>query len=173
MKQSKSIKLTVRYSNSSKSTAQQGIALLTIMIFLLILTVIGISSMQTSRLQQQMAGNTQWSNIAFQVAETGLISSDADTSFNANADPDTGSSGSYSPQEGDPTNIDYRYGRNFVNFSPLLRQNIEEADDFGSKRKANFKTASTGDAKDSGTGVTIATVQLEEGIFIKVPNPNN
>lgn len=171
MKQSNTIKSTRNYFDSSQ-TKQHGIALLTIMVFLLILTVIGISSMQTSRLQQQMAGNIQWSNIAFQMAETGLISSDENNAFIADPDPETGATGSYTPDSGDPTNIDYNFKRNFIRFSPLLRQNIEQANDAGSKRKANFKTNSTGDAIDSGTGTILATVQLEESVFIVVSKPN-
>jgi len=153
--------------------SQKGIALLTIMVFLLILTVIGLSSMSTSRLEQQMAGNTQWSNIAFQVAETGLIESRRNPTWVADVDPATSVSGSYSPGEGEPTNINYGYSRYFTNFSPLLRENVEEADDAGAKRKANFRTASTGDAVEGSSTTVLATIQLEEGIYIKVPNSDN
>ncbi len=54
---------------------QNGLALLTIMSIMLVLSVVGLSTMKSSRLEQLMSGNTQWSNIAFQAAETALVSS--------------------------------------------------------------------------------------------------
>ena len=96
---------------------QQGIALLTIMIFLLILTVIGLSSMETSRLEQQMSGNTQWTNIAFQAAETGLIQSSKDVNWSAEVNPSTVPSGNTTSGN---TNSDY--SRYFVDFAPSKRQ---------------------------------------------------
>jgi len=140
---------------------QQGIALLTIMIFLLILTVIGLSSMDTSRLEQQMSGNTQWTNIAFQAAETALIQSSKDTSWSAEVNPDTVPSGNATSGN---TNSDY--ARYFVDFSASKRAS-SNAWSAKSSRRANFKSAATGKAMESSS--TLATVQLEEGIYLVVP----
>lgn len=140
---------------------QQGIALLTIMIFLLILTVIGLSSMETSRLEQQMSGNTQWTNIAFQAAETGLIQSSKDVNWSAEVNPSTVPSGNTTSGN---TNSDY--SRYFVDFAPSKRQS-SNAWSAKSSRRANFKSAATGKAMESSS--TLATVQLEEGIYLVVP----
>lgn len=51
---------------------QQGVTLIVCLIFLLILTLIGISSIQSSTLQEQMAGSVRDYNVAFQAAEHGL-----------------------------------------------------------------------------------------------------
>ncbi len=51
---------------------QNGAALITAMIFLTILTLLGVTGMQSSILQEKMAGNIQLSNQAFGYAEVGL-----------------------------------------------------------------------------------------------------
>ncbi|KFX71636.1 hypothetical protein TMS3_0106845 [Pseudomonas taeanensis MS-3] len=51
---------------------QQGSTLIICLVFLLILTMIGISSIQSSTLQEQMAGSARDYNSAFQAAEYAL-----------------------------------------------------------------------------------------------------
>lgn len=51
---------------------QSGAVLLVSLIFLLLLTVIGLSAIQSSTLQERMAGNTRDINAAFQAAEAGI-----------------------------------------------------------------------------------------------------
>lgn len=51
---------------------QQGSTLIICLVFLLILTMIGISSIQSSTLQEQMAGSARDYNSAFQAAEFAL-----------------------------------------------------------------------------------------------------
>lgn len=51
---------------------QQGSTLIICLVFLLILTMIGISSIQSSTLQEQMAGSARDYNSAFQAAEFSL-----------------------------------------------------------------------------------------------------
>lgn len=48
---------------------QQGSALIISLIFLLLLTIIGVAAMQSATLQERMAGNTRDRNVAFQSAE--------------------------------------------------------------------------------------------------------
>lgn len=50
-----------------------GAALVMALVFLLVLTLLGISSLNTSALQEKMAGNVQDRNYAFQAAESALI----------------------------------------------------------------------------------------------------
>jgi type IV pilus assembly protein PilX len=51
---------------------QRGTALVTSLLLLLILTVIGVTAMQVTRMQERMAGNTRDLNLAFQGAEAAL-----------------------------------------------------------------------------------------------------
>jgi type IV pilus assembly protein PilX len=51
---------------------QRGAALIVALVFLIVLTLLGVSSMRTSTLQERMAGNLRDSNLAFQAAEAGL-----------------------------------------------------------------------------------------------------
>ena len=52
--------------------SQQGMALLISLVFLLLLTLIGISSMQNATLQEKMAGSVTLRNQSFQLAEANL-----------------------------------------------------------------------------------------------------
>jgi type IV pilus assembly protein PilX len=53
---------------------QRGVALVVALVFLLMLTILGVSTMNTSALEGRMAGNTQENNRAFQGAESALDS---------------------------------------------------------------------------------------------------
>jgi len=54
------------------SHAQRGMALLVSLVFLLLLTLIGISSMQNATLQEKMATSVTLRNQSFQIAEAAL-----------------------------------------------------------------------------------------------------
>ena len=51
---------------------QHGVALIMAMVFLMILTIIGVTVMSTTSLQEKMAGNVQDKHSAFQAAESAL-----------------------------------------------------------------------------------------------------
>ncbi|MFQ5756495.1 MAG: PilX N-terminal domain-containing pilus assembly protein [Acidiferrobacterales bacterium] len=51
---------------------QQGIALIMALVFLMLLTIIGVTAMTTTSLQEKMAGNVQNKHGAFQAAESAL-----------------------------------------------------------------------------------------------------
>ena len=51
---------------------QQGMVLLVSLVFLLLLTLLGISSMQNATLQEKMAGSVNLRNVSFQMAEAAL-----------------------------------------------------------------------------------------------------
>lgn len=57
--------------------SQRGVVLVVGLIFLLLMTVIGITSIQTTTLDERMAGNANDRNIAFQAAEAGLRRAEA------------------------------------------------------------------------------------------------
>ncbi|MEB0044617.1 MULTISPECIES: pilus assembly PilX family protein [unclassified Pseudomonas] len=54
------------------ASTQRGMALLVSLVFLLLLTLIGISSMQNATLQEKMAGSVTFRNQSFQLAEATL-----------------------------------------------------------------------------------------------------
>jgi type IV pilus assembly protein PilX len=59
------------------SVSQRGAVLVTAMLLLLVLTIIGVTAMQMSRMQERMAGNSRDVNIAFQAAEGSLRNAEA------------------------------------------------------------------------------------------------
>lgn len=52
--------------------AERGMALIIALIFLLLLTLVGLSSMQNATLQERMSSSVQFRNQSFQVAEAAL-----------------------------------------------------------------------------------------------------
>jgi type IV pilus assembly protein PilX len=59
------------------ATRERGAILITALLMLLTLTVLGISVVQISRMQERMAGNMRDLNISFQGAEAGLRAGEA------------------------------------------------------------------------------------------------
>ena len=51
---------------------QRGVVLVVSLMLLLVMTVIGVTAMQTTSLQERMAGNARDHNLAFQAAESGV-----------------------------------------------------------------------------------------------------
>ena len=93
---------------------QHGTALILSLVFLLLLTILGITAVTTSTLQEKMAGNMKDQNISFQAAESGLRDGEAQILTLASASilasgllpiPDTtGSSGVFSTDSVDALN---------------------------------------------------------------------
>lgn len=79
---------------NSKISRQRGAVLIVSLVFMLILTIIAAASMQSSTLQERMAGNAKDTNLAFQAAEAGLRGAETALS-QINIGPFDGSSGLY------------------------------------------------------------------------------
>ena len=62
---------------------QEGSALIICMIFLLLLTILGVSSMQSATMQEKMVGNAVEENRAFQAAEGALRAGEANVQANS------------------------------------------------------------------------------------------
>jgi type IV pilus assembly protein PilX len=60
-----------------KSPYQAGAALIVSLLFLLIMTLIGVTAMQVATLEERMSGNLRSKNMAFQSAETALRAGEA------------------------------------------------------------------------------------------------
>ena len=58
--------------HTSTSNSQNGAALITGLIFLVVLTLISLSAMKSTSLEERMAGNARDQDIAFQAAEAGV-----------------------------------------------------------------------------------------------------
>lgn len=79
------------------SRYQQGSALIISLVFLLLLTMIGVTSIQDSTLQERMAGNERDRNLAFQAAEAALREAEAFLRENSPAFTASGTGGLLSP----------------------------------------------------------------------------
>jgi type IV pilus assembly protein PilX len=58
--------------NKHSVIRQKGATLVVALLILLVLTMLGLASMQMSRMEERMAGNARDTNLAFQGAEAGL-----------------------------------------------------------------------------------------------------
>lgn len=75
---------------------QRGAALITSLVILLVLTVLGISAMKSSNLQENIVGNLRDRDLAFQAAETALTDAETNLSVAAlTSVPTPNSSGAY------------------------------------------------------------------------------
>lgn len=63
----------INRNHRSHRVTQKGVALVMSMVFLLILTLIGVTAMSTSALEERMAGNLVDKNYALQAAESALL----------------------------------------------------------------------------------------------------
>lgn len=77
---------------------QRGVALIMALVFLIILTIMGLAAMGTTSLEEKMAGNAKDRNLAFQAAETGLLAGETwiNAQINKPAFPDN-ANGMYLP----------------------------------------------------------------------------
>ena len=64
----------ISHNITSPARRERGVALVMAMAFLLILTLIGVTTMSTTVLEEKMAGNMQDKNTAFQATESALTS---------------------------------------------------------------------------------------------------
>ena len=71
-----SIQLNNRQLNCPRLNRQKGFTLVMSLIILTILTILGLTSTQSTRTEVAMAGNMRESDVAFQAAEAGLISAE-------------------------------------------------------------------------------------------------
>ena len=67
---------------------QRGVALAVALMLLLVITVLAISAMSSSRMQLVMAGNTQFSILAFQAAQTAIETRFAEGGFTTDSTAD-------------------------------------------------------------------------------------
>jgi len=74
-------------SSSSVHARQSGMSLFPAVMFLLVLSILGVAALNSTLLQEKMAGNSKDTNIAFQAAEAALR--DAETDVAQNVTPGT------------------------------------------------------------------------------------
>jgi len=73
-----------------KRNRQSGVALVTALMFLVILTMLALSSMTNTTLEEKMAANSVGMNRVFQAAESGITSASRDDrTYNASGHTDT------------------------------------------------------------------------------------
>ena len=149
-----------------RPSAQRGAVLIVSLILLAVLTLLGLSTMSTTSLEEKMAANTQESTRAFQIAETGLA-----RAFGTK----TLSEVSPLPEVG-RERLD---GRGLVgNVTYAIRQNGEYLPPLGSLfsatrfRSQHFDVESTGETRSGGESNRIRSVH-HAGAYQIIPNFQN
>lgn len=153
------MKRTSRQSVSFQPARRQsGAVLIVAMILLVVLTLLGVTAMNTSSLEEKMASNTQEQVHAFQAAETGISQAFNDTSA-YDLDGTCGVSEVVSTDFAGSAN-DLKYCSNFMGMSPPPPGSLYSATSF---QAAHFNFRSTG---NSGTNVAAT---LNGGAYIIAP----
>jgi type IV pilus assembly protein PilX len=69
--------MSLHHPIPARRSAQRGAVLVTSLLLLLVITIIGVTVMQMSRMQERMAGNARDVNLAFQAGESALRAAEA------------------------------------------------------------------------------------------------
>lgn len=127
---------------------ERGAVLIVAMILLVVLTLLGVSAMNTSQLEERMASNSQEAARAFESAETGL-------SMAFNTDAAWTLDGKSNPKESIPSDVaglEVEWSSAFAGWSPPPPGSLFSATKF---RSANFDFASTGSSGNGNIAVTV------------------
>jgi len=137
-------------------TRQRGIALIMSLVILLILTILGISAMGTSSLEQKMSGNIQEGTHAFEAAESGL-----NEAFNA--------SGALSLSGTTTNTYSYNNNRYTAEVDTTFKQFASPKR--GSGYGNNFQAANF-DQQSTATTTANAKAVVHQGVALIVPKTN-
>ena len=147
----------MRRLNSPKPAHQSGAVLIVAMILLVVLTLLGVTAMNTSSLQERIASNTQEQVHAFQAAETGLNQAFAD---NLAYDITSTYTGGATPATFAGAADSASYAPTFLGFSPPPPGSLYSATSF---QAAHFNFRAT------GTSETNISIVLNGGAYQIAP----
>lgn len=137
----------MRRLNSPTRAHQSGAVLVVAMILLVVLTLLGVTAMNTTSLQERIASNTQEQVHAFQAAETGLNQAFAD---NAAYDITSTYTGGATPTTFAGSADSASYEPTFLGFSPPPPGSLYSATSF---QAAHFNFRATGTSETNITRV--------------------
>jgi len=148
--------------------SQRGVALVVALVFLLLLTILGVTVMNTSALEGRMAGNTQETNRAFHAAESALENVFVDgTVFNGLANPGATTSTTLKYPTTNPhatVNVNVTYAQKLEKMPRVRnRANINSVTDYG---------AAVFDLESDATTNAQAKSKLKQGVDQPTPNNN-
>jgi hypothetical protein len=140
---------------------QRGAALVITLIFLMLMTMVGVSTLMSSRFGQDIASNFQETNRAFQTAETGIVVSLGDNNWTT----DSGAAATGADTAGLEQ---YSYQRDFNDFYPLTRRKDQIYSSIHFQR-AQFSVTSSARIKPVADADPIAKTTVREGVYLVVP----
>ena len=139
---------------------QSGAVLIVAMILLVVLTLLGVTAMNTTSMQERIASNTQEQVHAFHAAETGLNQAFSD---NSAYDITSSYTGGATPTAFAGSADSASYVPLFLGFSPPPPGSLYSATSF---QAAHFNFRST------GTSETQLSVVVNGGAYQIAPKPN-
>lgn len=155
------MKRASRHLPAAAPHRQRGAVLIVSLILLVVMTLLGVTAMNTTSLEEKMAANSQITTRAFHTAETGLS-----MAFNDNAAYDL--SGAYAPGSstvsGTSDTVDL--SADFKGWSPPPSGSLYSATSF---QAAHFNFTSVGSV---GGGTNTVTTTLQGGAYQIAPKQN-
>jgi len=147
-----------RNPHASITGSQQGAALVMALVILLILTLLGVTAMGTSSLEEKMAGNIQEATRAFEAGESGLNKA---LSEEGTLDINTATTKKYSFDSDNSGKAEVV--TKFVQYSQAKR---------GSGYGSSYNTVANFDQTSTGTTITGARSVIHQGIAQTLPSSN-
>lgn len=149
---------TVRGPHVPNVRSQQGAALVMALVILLILTLLGVTAMGTSSLEEKMAGNIQEATRAFEAGESGLNKAlNEEGTLNINVA--TTKNYSFDSDKSGKAEVVTK----FVQYSQAKR---------GSGYGSNYNNVANFDQTSTGTTITGAKSVIHQGIAQTLPSSN-
>ena len=150
----------MRYLNRLNARRQSGAVLIVAMVILVVLTLLGVTAMNTTSLQERIAANIQEKVHAFQAAETGLNQAFID---DLAFDTESTYTGGETPTHFAGSADSASYVSTFMGFSSPPPEVLYSATSF---RAAHFNFRAT------GTSASNLSTVLNGGAFQIAPKPN-
>ncbi len=155
-------------ARSGAERRQQGSALTVALMVLVVMTLLGLTALKSSALQQQMAANELVTNQAFQAAESGAMRTVREETFVDLAEDSTvigsGSIGNDTPSPGE--------GVNEADFEAEAEHTSQSAPGRGSRQGIGSATVNSGCRKyhfevvsEGSTDTTHAVAVVHQGLF--------
>lgn len=139
---------------------QTGSALIVAMIFLVILTILGISTMSTSRLELKMANNNQIAATAFQMAESGIEATLDAAALNLQNLPQSPNATAY------VLPLTQTAGTTTTSTNYIMDSNIVAGNSINNSTALHYRTTSTSTVAGGGSATHI------QGFYIIAPGQN-
>ncbi|MCK5832023.1 MAG: pilus assembly PilX N-terminal domain-containing protein [Methylococcales bacterium] len=158
------MKIIFQHSSHLKANSQKGAVLVVSLLFLLIMTILGVSTMSTNVLEEKMVGNSRQLRIAFQAADSCNSRLVVENNFTFE---DT-----WEDAWESATNMGHGSAKNAASYSAERKFIMDTSPSRNSGYSAIKFRASHNEYRCTGSGASGAQVVLRQGVYQITPKLN-